>query len=230
MERYNLDKKIPSCLVDKRLVTEIERYLKIRLVKKMTGILSLDGDCQPTYKLLIKDSLGEEYLGTIEEYHRDMFPNDITDLTVNYSINYSSVDIRIRFSKEYMFSDLNIDIKCEGAKEVSIGILNELNEIMKNNKTIHFLFYDKFAFLIYLMCLVCAGTWPWMKLPYFSQVWSFFFLLSVSYYAIRKISPYSTFATSKKEKIDKVISWFLNGMAGVFVFGVIGLYIRNLFL
>jgi hypothetical protein len=54
--------------------------------------------------------------------------------------------------------------------------------------------------------------------------------MSISYFASRKISPYTTFATARKEKTDKAISWFLKGMAGVLFFGVIGEYIRNLFL
>jgi hypothetical protein len=103
MERYSLDKKISSCLVSKKLIEQLERYLKDRLPQKMKSTLSLDEKYKSEYKLCLKDSLGEEQLESIDEYHRDKFFNDIDRLLLNYSINHYDLQIKISFSKEYIF-------------------------------------------------------------------------------------------------------------------------------
>lgn len=227
MERYSLDKKIPSCFVSKKLIGQLERYLKERLLKKMKGILSLDEKYKSEYKLYLKDDLGEEQLVSIDEYHRDKFSSDINQLSLDYAINYSDLKISIRFSKDYYFSYVKIDLHCDGAKEVALGILNEINEIIKENRTIHFVFYNKFAFSIF--CIYFLSTLlNWISFQYSSVLRDFIFFLGIAYFLARQISPYSTFETVNKEKQDKTVSWFLNGMAGVFVFGVIATALRNI--
>lgn len=227
MERYNLEKKIPSSIVDKALIAQIEKYLNDRLSMKMKGILSLKADSKINYQIRFKDSLGEEHLASISEFHRDKFPNDIKEIILDYSVDYTSVDIRLRFSKEFSFSYLNIDIRCEGAKEVALGISNEINEIIKENKSIHFIFYHNYAWYMYLLWLLSTNAWSWTKFPYSNQLWFFCFFSGLAYFGLRQISPYTSFDTKNKEKQSKFTSWLLNGLAGVFVFGVIAMYFRE---
>lgn len=230
MERFSLEKKVPSALVSKQLLGEIERYLINRLPKKLSGTLNLNDEKNPknvSYILILKDSFGEETIGTIEDYHRDKFANDIKDIIISYSIGYRDVDIRVRFSKSYSFSDLKIEIDAEGAKEITLGIYRELIDIICNYKTIHSIFYHKPAYAAWALVGMTPSLF-YIKFPYSSQIWLFVWLSSLSYFLLRFIAaPYSTFATFKREKIDKAISWFLNGMAGVFIFGVIAMIIRN---
>jgi hypothetical protein len=226
MERYSLDKKIPSCFVSKKLIEQLERYLKERLLKKMKGILSLDEKYKFEYKLYLKDNLGEEQLVSIDEYHRDKFSNDINKISLDYSINYSDLKISINFSKDYYFSDLKINLHCNGATEVTLGILNEINEIIKESGTIHFVFYNKFAWSIYCIWFLSIFL-DWISFSYSRELRDFIFFLGIAYFLARQISPYSSFETVNKGKQDKVVSWFLNGMASVFFFGVIATAIRN---
>lgn len=227
MERYDLEKRISSCSVDKGLISQIEKYLTDRLSKKIKGILSLNDESKIVYKVKIKDGLGEEYLSSISDYHRDKFPNDIQEIVLDYSVDYRTVDIRVRFSKSVSFSNTHVDISCEGAKEVALGISNEINELIKDNRTIHFIFYDKYALTIYGVWLVSTNAWSWLKFTYSDQLWFFCFFSGVAYFLIRQISPYSSFDTNRNEKREKFTSWILNGMAGVFFFGVVAVYLRE---
>lgn len=228
MERYNLDKKIHSCSVDKGLIFQIEKYLTNRLSKKMVGILSLDDTPNIDYQISFKDSLGEEHLSSISDYHRNIFPNDIEEIVLSYSINHRSVDIRVRFSKEYIFSNVRIDLRCEGAKEVALGISDEINNLVKDNKTIHYIFYNKFAITIYGLWILNAYAWNENNFNHSGQLSLFFFLLGAAYFLLRQVSPYSSFETNNSNKREKFISWILNGLAGVFFFGVIAIYLRDI--
>lgn len=230
MERYDLGKKIPSCSVDKSLISQIEKYLTKRLSKKMKAILSSDEVSKIDYTIKIKDDFGEEYISSIDEYHREKFPNDTQEITLNYQIYYRSVDIRVIFSKSFSYSGLNINVSCEGAKEVALGISNEINGIIRENKTIHYIFYDKFAWVTFCFWVISTNFWSWFKSPFSNQLWFFFFFIGVMYFFIRQISPYSTFDTNKEAKRERFSSWLLNGLAGVFLFGVIAVSIREYFL
>ncbi len=230
MEQYNLDIRIQSCVVDKDLIKEIEAYLNSRLSKNLKGVLALSDESKIDYKIILKDSLGEEHLSSISDYHKDKFPNDIKEVTLDYKIDYSNVNIRLKFSKEIILSYLSIEIRCGGAKEIALGIKNEIERLLAENKTIHFVFYGKYAWGAWGVLLLSSNalTWSYVKFPYSHQLYLFFLLSVLAYYLIRFISPYTDFETKRKEKRDKFISWFLNGLAGVFVFGVLAYYLRKL--
>jgi hypothetical protein len=229
MERYDLEQKISSCLVNKSLISQIENYMTKRLSKKLQGILSSDSELNTDYTVKIKDSIGEEYLSSIGEYHREKFPNDIKELDLSYLIDINSVNIRVCFSNEVLFSKATVDIKCEGAKEVALGIIYEINEIIKENKTIHYIFYEKFALIVFCTLIISVTTLPLFELPYSKHLQFFFVLIGVAYLLIRQISPYASFDTKINEGREKFSTWLTNGMAGVFVFGLLAVFIRDYF-
>jgi hypothetical protein len=105
--------------------------------------------------------------------------------------------------------------------------LSEINKIIEENKTIHFIFHNKFAWSVYII-FILSMILDWIKLPYFSELRVFIFFLGLAYFLIRQIAPYSSFDTATQERINKFSSWFINGLAGVFFFGVIATYIRNI--
>lgn len=228
MEKYSLEKKVPSCYVDKKLIEQLERYIKGRLTDSVQGILRLDPEFRSDLDLKIKDKTGEESLSSIDEYHREKFSDDIKELSLHYSIEYTDLSLRMRFSKTHMFSDLSIDLKCNGAREIALGISNELINIIKENKTIHFIFYQKYAWIVYFFWMLTTNLFSWLEFTYSDQLWLFFLLLGVAFFLGRLISPYSTFDTTRRESQDKIVSWFLNGMAAVFLFGVAAIYLRKL--
>ncbi|MCJ7713241.1 hypothetical protein MUO66_02110 [Candidatus Bathyarchaeota archaeon] len=52
-------------------------------------------------------------------------------------------------------------------------------------------------------------------------------IITVILSALSKVSPYCVIDTKKNENNKKIIGWFLKGLAGVFIFGVIAIAIRK---
>lgn len=228
MERYILDKHLPSCNITKDMARELEKYLTDRLTKKLKGILTLEDTSNKIYKVKLEDDSGEEHLNSINQHHRDKFSNHINSLTFEYSITPQDFTLKIKFSKSPTQSYLYIDLLGEGAKEFSLGIYNEIYDILRDRKNIHFIFHGKYS---------------WTSVAIFSTIMLFFLatgytnnqktvvfiaLLQIFYIIASTLLPYSQFDTINNEKYNKTIQWILNGMAGVFLFGVIAQYILNM--
>lgn len=230
MERYKLSKKFPSCTVSKKLIKELEKYLLDRIPKKMKGVLSLEEDKKINYKIQLKDKYGEEHFTTIDEYHRDRFPNDTQSIHINYFLNRSDLSINIEFSEHLMLSDIRIDLQCEGAKEIVQGIYSEIHNVINEHKTIHYVFYGSYTWSIIAALAILLFTITSIKTPHSDLIADFLKLIIVFYFILKFFAPYSRFETIKTEKLDKATSWVLNGLAGVLVFGVIATHIRGFLL
>lgn len=232
MEKYSLDVQIRSCVLDKDLIKEVESYLNDRLFVKLSGALELSSDSDIKYNVKLKDSLGEESLFSISEYHRERFPNDIEELTIDFELGYRQVVVRLKFSREITYSYLKIQICCSGAKEIALGVKSEIERILSENKTIHYLFYGKYSWLMWGVFFLSSNSFVW---KYFDSQFSygvllFFMAISVVYFMVRFVSPYTDFETKRKRSRDKFVSWVLNGLSGVFVFGVLAVYLRDIFI
>lgn len=80
---------------------------------------------------------------------------------------------------------------------------------------------------MWLILMISMNSWAWINFKYSSQVFSFLTFSGLAYFGARFISPYTSFDTSRLEKREKFTSWILNGLAGVFLFGVLGIYLRD---
>lgn len=169
MEKYNLESKTTSCVLSKNVLKEIEVYLTYRLLKKLNGVLGLTDKAKTEYHFILKDGLGEETLLSVDDYHREKLPNELEEIILEYRVNYLDADIRIRFSKGFMLTNIKIGLHCDGAKEIALGIKSEIEAILLENRTIHYIFYGKFAWIAWGIFLVAFDggflIWGLVKFP-----------------------------------------------------------------
>jgi hypothetical protein len=71
MPKFSLERRIPTCLVNKDLLSAIERYLNVEMRQKLGEVL---GD-RITYRISIEEDIGTETLGGVEEYTPSIFPD-----------------------------------------------------------------------------------------------------------------------------------------------------------
>jgi hypothetical protein len=71
MTKFSLERRIPTCLVNKVLLSAIERYLTVEMRQKLGDVL---GD-KITYRISIEEDIGTETLGGVEEYTPSIFPD-----------------------------------------------------------------------------------------------------------------------------------------------------------
>lgn len=230
MARYQFEKNIPSVFVDKDLLRQLEDYLMGRLPKKLKSLTDKD-EIDFSFSITLHEKHGKEYLNSVRELHRDKFQSDIERVDIYFSTNYQLIDIDISFSLGYFGSIIRIDFRSENGKEITYGIYREIEQLLEDNKTIHFLFNGKFVFFVYLFypLLIALGFFTKGKtaIPYMTETVTFIALLGLSYSFIERISPYSTFDTKKQEIRNKFSKWIVNGLASVFIFGVLATFIRS---
>lgn len=232
MARYKLEKRIPSTFIDKALLHQIEKYFIERIPKKLEAYVNeYEGKIEFEYSISIYDKYGKEEFETIDDLHRDKFANDIKRIVINLSTGYQLVEIQLSFTLGVINSYLDVDVRTENGKELSYGISREIEQLLEENKTIHFLFHNIYAWGMYGVFLITLSTSnirTLEELPYHSTFVWFISLLGITYFLIREISPYSTFDTKNQENKNKFSKWLVNGLAGVFLFGVAATYLRGL--
>ncbi len=233
MARYQFSKQIPSTFVDKDLLRQIETYFTERIPKKMLADVSgFDNEIKYEYVLIIHDEYGSEELHSVGDIYRDKFTNDVKRIDLRLSTGYRQIEIGLSFSLEIFGSNLNIDIHADNGKEVALGIRQEIDNLLKENRSIRFLFHAPYSWIA-LSVFFLALTKEFFLgkeeyFPYEDELIIFIIIFWLIFFLIKIISPYTTFDTKKQEKIYKFSKWIMNGMAGVFLFGVIALYLRNL--
>ena len=236
MSRYRIVKKLPSCKIDVKTICDIEKYINHRLTKKIKESYhsNNDEDLDFFYSLSVTDKYGNEEFKSIEEYHRNQFPNKIKRLQIIlYPRNGSKFDLSISLGTDLSYSEITLDIKSENAKEMAHGIIFEIDSLLKENATIHFLFWGKYAYIAWGIFTIGIGSIGFVMFStweIFLKIWLFLLLTSFTYWPLRLISPYTEFDTQKNHNVNSTIKWITNGLASVFVFGVLAYSIRNLLL
>ncbi|WP_022669368.1 hypothetical protein [Desulfospira joergensenii] len=236
MAKFKIDKKICSTKVDKQLIEDIEKYLTERLPLKLAGQIESDLDekydlSDFRYSLVLFDKFGKEEFETFKEFHRDKLPNDTKRLTFNLTSKYREFDLTLSFGKDRLYSEISIEINSKNARELANGIVHEINQLTEENKTIHHVFHGKWPWVLYVILLTSMSISTWSifdNFKYQKETRLFILLTSLAFFIIKQFSPYSYFDTKLNSKRDSATKWLLNGLAGVFIFGVIAVYLRKL--
>lgn len=232
MAKYRLEKQLPSTFVDKNTLRELEDYLTKRIPKKIglaVGNEAIQDEFE--FNITIHDKYGKEELNSIADIHRDKFANDVQRIDLTLSTNYRLIEIGISFSKGRPRSSLDIFLNAENGKEVALGICHEIEQLLNERKTIHFIFhgiYDLIATIFLPASLLILFTFrDVITTQNYPVIVTFVGLLVLSYLLIKLISPYSTFDTKRQEQIKSFSRWILHGLAGVFLFGVIANLVKD---
>ena len=211
----------------------LKKYLIERIPKKLEANVNInERNIEFKYNINIYDKYGKEEFNSINDLHRYKFSNDIKRIDINLSTGYQLVEIRLSFGPDILFSALEVDALTENGKEISYGISQEIEKLLKENQTIHSFFHGVYAgcmYGVFLIAAVAGFITTIEQLPYHIDfIIMFIFLFGIAYLLIRVISPYSTFNTKNNENINKLSKWLVNGLAGVFLFGVAASYSRGL--
>ena len=229
MSSYSIRKPIPSCFVDKSTLAEIEKYIIQKGAEKYG--LEID-DVKKKYKFTISDKYGEETFKSVNNFHRQQFPNDTKRLNLCLKI-YSDTFLHIclDIGSDSYSSKIHLELDGENSRESATGILNEIERHLSENKNINSIFHGWLGGLFSALIGGSAFWTIWAVVKDENNFWSnsavFIFLLSLSYFFIGRFSPYCTIDTQKNEQIKKTSKYILNGLAGVMLFGLIATYLRK---
>jgi len=226
MSRYEVRKSITSCHVTIELLRELECY-----IYKTTKELSANED-DLNFTVALEDEYGEETLSSVQDYKRSKIPNNVHTIKLRASNYRENLCVEVSFSEKQNYSYIRIEIDGEGAKEKAHGILSTVSEHVKEHKNLNFIFYGGHNYVLPMIVGgVFGGSIDILSGNDLStyNFYSLVLLVSILTYGLFKLfSPYSELDTKKNENVQKSIKWCLNGLAGVFIFGVLAYYLRNL--
>ena len=231
MSNYKLNKAIPSVFVGKDLITRIENYLTERLPATLKANTDAsEKKIEYKYTLTISDKYGDEEFATINDYHRDKINNDTKRIDISLDTSYRLVDFHLSFSTGQMFSYLQISAYTDGSKELANAIMNEIEGLLEENKTINYIFYAPTSWIIYTIFTVSIAVNYFGDIKRYSVLDNTIMGIIISgllYIVFKEISPYSTFDTKREEKKRGIVNWFLKGFAGLLIFGVGAIYLKK---
>jgi hypothetical protein len=127
MPRFEIDRKLPPCVVDQGLLRELEVYLR-----EHAPDLSDRADETFTFALKIEDSFGTETLASAEEL-RHSFCDSTRTVTMRFHGLIPSVSIR--FSKDALASNVAVEATGPKARESATGVYSGIIRIIELKKS-----------------------------------------------------------------------------------------------
>ncbi len=228
---YSLTKIIPSCLIERKLLLDLENYIQRKTADSSS---SEDFPTRRTYKFAVVDSSGMETLNSVGEFQRNYFPDDTLRIKLEGTRRGNeSLNIEITFAIIKDLSKLEIQYDGASAREVTAGIASEVFSILgsyeTSNKWWH-LFPGTITMLLIgaLLTIVFSIDKELLaKIPAVASITLGAVGVLIMLQIIPAMLPYSTFETRKNEKRKKRISWIVLGVLGFILFTVMGVYFRQ---
>jgi hypothetical protein len=228
---YSLTKLLPSCTVERKLLLELEEYVR----RKTAEFARLDDPLtKQHYQFIVVDGSGAETLKSVEDYKRAYFPDDTARMKLEAACKgKDSISIGIILAVEKPLSQLEIQYDGNSAREVATGIASEINSIMESYKNSHKWFHlFPGTITILLLFAILAITFSIDKsilanVPAVGSVILGAVTVLVVLHVLPLLVPYSTFETRRNERRKKQINWILLGALGFILFTVIGVYFRK---
>ena len=225
MPAYELDKRIKSCFVTLTLLQEIEKYLLDQ------GESQRKDDSRIKYNATIYDKFGEERIDLFENYHRSTLPNETKRINLEVHDYYSDFRIDVSFSRESAYSYIKINVVGNSAKEKAIGIANSIESRLNEHKNLNYIFHSWLPYILPTPLGIALGwTIPDLIKKEFgidTLIGLLTIVIILMYFGLKIVNPYSVLDTNKNRQIGSFVKWILNGLAGVFLFGLLATLIRK---
>ena len=239
LPQYKLEAILPSTLVDRRIIANLEKYIQQRInqldIVKTPTPFELDF-LKPTYTLTISDSEGTLKMDTISLFSKDIFDDDTSSVNLSYGklLGSNPFEIDVTFRPDRYASKLKISYKGENARDIVESIRIGIFNILKENKTNHSLYHSPWsqsllsglialALLLSFPNLLITGKPSWLAIA-ISSVITFLFFYFVPY-----LKPYTTFDNKKSRSFRGWNKWLIEAILAALLGWVILTLIPNIF-
>jgi hypothetical protein len=225
MKAYELDKRIKSTFVSLTLLQEIEKYLLDQ------GESQRKKDGRIKYSVTIYDKFGEECIDSFQNYHRSTLPNEARRINLQVHDYTNDFRIAVSFSRERAYSYLKVQVVGNSAKEKARGIAEAIESQLNEHKNFNFIFHSWISYLLPPLFGIAVGwTIPDIEKNAISietSIGLLFIFMILLYFGLKLVKPYSVLDTNRNRQISSSVKWILNGLAGVFLFGLLATIIRK---
>lgn len=233
MSDFKLEKQIPSCDVDKKVLKEIEEYLIAR-AKTLAGKDILEHSDR--FSVQIHDDLGVETVSSVNDIPGGQFLDSTRRIQLRLNLKYGfqgfPLEIDIKFDKDRILSNLNISYSGDDARSVVAGLHDGIMRLImsaRNNNR----YFNPPVFLEGLLWFstsvpMLGGSALDKHLP---NAWPYAFLITALMWSYliagKRLRPYTAFDTPVTKRNAKLVEWFVYGLLGFIVFGTFFTEIRK---
>ena len=136
MPDFVIQKRLPSCFVDKGLVKALEDYIRTRV-----NALPWDPDAPDEtehFSVEIVDAVGTETLESVVEHGPGRFFDGTKDITLKYfGYRPGHLEMTVRFSVDRENSVLRVQYSGEAAREIVVGLVIGIETILMPTRTMN---------------------------------------------------------------------------------------------
>jgi hypothetical protein len=219
LPHYELRRALPSCLVSRQLLIELERYLL-----DQSGELPDVCKCRK-FDLLLEDRFGTETFDSARFLPQQPFPDDTKGVQMELDAHthetksdWARLSIRLSFGKTRLDSMASISFTGLKAREYVEGLWAAIERRTDPHRTMTGWFHYPRAFLPTLVVLVLGvllGTAFGERYGF----WPVIVALNALVYASMGAMPYSAFDTKSHETWQTVLKWVFFGLAPSLIAG-----------
>jgi hypothetical protein len=233
MSNFKLEKQLPSCDVDKKLLKGIQDYLLAR-AKALAGEDILEGNDR--FSVQIHDDLGVETVRSVDDIPGEQFLDSTRriqlQLNLKYGLKSFPLEIDVKFDKDRIFSNLNIAYSGDDARSAVAGFHDGIMRVVmsaRNNNR----YFNPPAFFEGVLWFsssvpMFVGSALGKHLP---NAWSYGFLITALMWAYliagKRLRPYTAFDTPVTKRNAKLVEFFIYGLLGFVLFGTFFAAIRK---
>jgi hypothetical protein len=234
MPRFELNRKVPSCLVTKDLLAAIEAYLKVEMRQKLSG-LGTDAD----YRISIKENIGTEILASVSEYSPSSLSDKTKEIEIRWENGYEGswrLVIAINFDGSTDFPMSRLTVECTGpvARETAIGVGDAILRLLESHRTFNWVFHPSgFPVVSYSAGLLALNLLAIGSVAIFRYRQVGFYLLCGAAFvgwiwlSASLFRPHVSFDTRRQRLLDRVWKYLSLGTVGFVVFGTLFPVIRK---
>lgn len=237
MPKFRLEQELPATRVTKELVHSVRGYL---LSKAASLVLDPPKDPIPIESLLtisIEDSLGRESLPSLDEYAPSKFSDSTTRIEIeldgSWKAGLQGLSVAVIFHRSRSLSRMRISCDRPNARELAQGIANGIRDCLSpHEKGLSWLHPPPFIwgicsggfFFSLLSLMQLAGKTSATRLTVIALLP---LAIPIYIFVLPWLRPYTEFDSRATESRLQWWNWFVKGLAGFFVFGVLFALIKD---
>ena len=238
MQRYSIERLLPSVNVDMALLGDLERFI-LRKNETLSEAETADSLRESRYAIKIVDSFGVEELTSIDDFQLSYFPNDTKKIELSLDSYKPHLNLSVKFAIDRANSAITIRYKGKSARQTVEGLVAEILQIVHNSRTLNSWFhygpgvdaaFSLISIWLIISSLVTYITMAFKPMPLTFEIATFLLVAGLSVIALlaaAKLRPYSRFHTRKNKSLDGWVNWLLLGFLSFILFTVVGVFFRK---
>lgn len=232
MIRFEMEKRIFACHVNKNLLTELEDYIKNEIPKQINVPKK---NFNERYTISIRDKSGQEEIKSISHHSLSLFPDSTNKIEINVRFfQEKEFTLSISFDSEYSkkYKSIKISYEANNAREITLGIYDSLSRIIESHRNQNELFHPtgniEIFFSVSKFLLILSAFLMLEIYSVLALLFLLIFLITITYSFVGStFKHYITYETNQYFKLQKSYNVFqyilisiIIGIVLIFVSGV----------